>query len=74
MWPRNNAVFPSITQMPEHVPLAAEPSMEEVRKAKGRLADGTADETDEACAKRLKVGLTDDSAILKVFSKFVFAV
>lgn len=54
-----------IEPTPEHTPLAAESSMEDVRKAVGKLADGKAVGTDEICGELVKLGRTEDSAILR---------
>ncbi|CAM9833208.1 unnamed protein product, partial [Sphacelaria rigidula] len=54
-----------IEQLPEHTPLAAEPSLAEVKEAVGKPANGRAAGTDNICGDLLKLGRTGNSAILK---------
>ena len=52
-----------IEQLPEHAPLAAEPTLEEVKEAVGKLGNGKAVGVDNG--ELLKLGLSENSAILK---------
>lgn len=54
-----------IEQVAEHALLAAKPSMEEAKKAVGKLADGKAVGTDNPCGEQFKVGLTEYYDIYK---------
>ncbi|CAM9891726.1 unnamed protein product [Sphacelaria rigidula] len=70
----DHSVVDIIEQMPEHALLAAEPSMAEVKEAVGKLANGRSVGTDNMCGELLKLGRTDDSAILKCLHNVVLAV
>ncbi|CAM9658729.1 unnamed protein product [Sphacelaria rigidula] len=60
--------------MPEHAPPAAKPSMAEMKEAVGKLANGKAVGTDNLCGELLKLGRTEDSAILKCPHNIVLTV
>ena len=68
------SILDGIEQLPEHAPLAAEPTMEEVKEAVGKLGNGKAVGVDNVCGGLLKLGLSENSAILKCFHNIVVAV
>ena len=68
------SLLDGIEQLPEHAPLAAEPTMEEVKEAVGKLGNGKAVGVDNVCGELLKLGLSKNSAILKCFHNIVVAV
>ena len=68
------SILDGIEQLPEHAPLAAAPTMEEVKEAVGKLGNGKAVGVDNVCGELLKLGLSENSAILKCFHNIVVAV
>ena len=68
------SILDGIEQFPEHAPLAAEPTMEEVKEAVGKLGNGKAVGIDNVCGELLKLGLSENSAILKCFHNIVVAI
>ena len=68
------SILDGIEQLPEHASLAAEPTMEEVKEAVGKLGNGKAVGVDNVCGELLKLGLSENSAILKCFHNIVVAV
>lgn len=46
--------------------------MEEVEEAVGRLANGTAERTDDSCGEHFKLGLTEESTVPKSFHELLF--
>ena len=68
------SILDGIEQLPEHSPLAAEPTMEEVKEVVGKLGNGKAVGVDNVCGELLKLGLSESSAILKCFHNIVVAV
>ena len=68
------SILEGIEQLPEQAPLAAEPTMEEVKEAVGKLGNGKAVGVDNVCGELLKLDLSENSAILKCFHNIVVAV
>ena len=68
------SILDGIEQLPEHAPLAAEPTVEEVKEAVGKLGNGKAVGVDNVCGELLKLGLSENSAILRCFHNIVVAV
>ena len=68
------SILDGIEQLPEHAPLEAEPTMEEVKEAVGKLGNGKAVGVDNVCGELLKLGFSENSAIPKCFHNIVVAV